>query len=227
VEPAEGALKYISWAQGNDGGWRYEPQSLVGGDTSVTGWMVMALKSGQMAGLNVKRKTMLRSMSFLDKVGSEGGAFYGYATTGREVNLSCTSIGLLCRMYLGWNRDRPQVAKGIAAISAAGLDKHHIYYMYYATQALRHFGGDQWFQLNEQTRDWLVATQSKKSGEFGSWYFDTRELMEDPKLSENRSFSELHGGRLLCTAFATMILEVYYRHMPLYADAAVEEDFPL
>ena len=33
------------------GGWRYDPRKP--GDTSVTGWQVMALKSGQMADLNV------------------------------------------------------------------------------------------------------------------------------------------------------------------------------
>ena len=35
------------------------------------------------------------------------------------------------------------------------------------------------------------------------------------------------AGRLGVTSFATMILEVYYRHMPLYADKVVEEEFPL
>jgi hypothetical protein len=35
------------------------------------------------------------------------------------------------------------------------------------------------------------------------------------------------GGRLYCTSLATMILEVYYRHLPLYKDDATEDDFPL
>ena len=35
------------------------------------------------------------------------------------------------------------------------------------------------------------------------------------------------GGRLYNTALATMILEVYYRHMPIYAQQAAEDDFPL
>ena len=35
------------------------------------------------------------------------------------------------------------------------------------------------------------------------------------------------GGRLYFTSCATMILEVYYRHMPIYGKAAAEEDFPL
>ena len=35
------------------------------------------------------------------------------------------------------------------------------------------------------------------------------------------------GGRLYVTSMATMILEVYYRHMPLYGKEAAEEDFLL
>jgi len=35
------------------------------------------------------------------------------------------------------------------------------------------------------------------------------------------------GGRLYCTSMATMILEVYYRHMPIYGKQAATEEFPL
>ena len=35
----------------------------------------------------------------------------------------------------------------------------------------------------------------------------------------------LPGGRLYCTALATMILEVYYRHMPLYTDLSTKDKF--
>jgi hypothetical protein len=34
------------------------------------------------------------------------------------------------------------------------------------------------------------------------------------------------GGRLYCTSMATMILEVYYRHLPIYRAQASEEAFP-
>ncbi|NQT39801.1 MAG: hypothetical protein HQ581_20065, partial [Planctomycetes bacterium] len=34
------------------------------------------------------------------------------------------------------------------------------------------------------------------------------------------------GGRLYVTAMSTMILEVYYRHMPLYQDQSTKEAFP-
>src|SRR5690606_7666198 len=55
-EPAQRALDYIVNSQHKQrGGWRYQPQ--VSSDTSVSGWMMMALKSGELAGLNVPPST--------------------------------------------------------------------------------------------------------------------------------------------------------------------------
>jgi hypothetical protein len=33
------------------------------------------------------------------------------------------------------------------------------------------------------------------------------------------------AGRLYCTALSTMILEVYYRHLPIYQNQSVQEEF--
>jgi len=33
------------------------------------------------------------------------------------------------------------------------------------------------------------------------------------------------GGRLYCTSMAAMILEVYYRTLPLYSEQAVKDEF--
>lgn len=215
--PAQGALNFITYAQCRDGGWRYRPQQPDGGDTSVTGWQVMALKSGHMGHLNVPPKTVQGSMLFLDKVQSNNGSLYGYAAPSTKIRPSCAAIGLLCRMYTGWDKTHPGIVQGVKELSKVGVLKNDIYYDYYAAQVLRHYGGAEWDKFNVELRDWLVATQSKKSGEKGSWHFPNSASHRGPK----------EGGRLASTAFATMILEVYYRHMPLYADAAAEEDFPL
>ena len=60
----------------------------------------------------------------------------------------------------------------------------------------------------------LVETQDQRAGYKGSWFF-------------SGGGHTSSAGRLCSTSLATMILEVYYRHMPLYADKAAEEDFPL
>jgi hypothetical protein len=62
-------------------------------------------------------------------------------------------------------------------------------------------------------RDQLVNSQDKNGHEKGSWY------IAGPHADR--------AGRLYVTAMATMILEVYYRHMPIYGQQAAEEDFPL
>ena len=59
----------------------------------------------------------------------------------------------------------------------------------------------------------LVRTQEKEGHAAGSWYFD------------GGRHGPAQGGRLYSTAMAAMILEVYYRHMPLYGSAAVEGKF--
>lgn len=216
--PAQAAINFCSFGQCADGGWRYTPKDKRGGDTSVTGWQVMALKSGYMGHLNVPANTIKGSVLFLDKVGSNEGHRYGYAAKpGKAKRPSCDAIGLLCRMYTGWDKTHPGIVKGVDYLSGIGVDKKDIYYDYYAAQVLRQYGGPQWDKFNVELRDWLVETQSQNSGAKGSWHFPSSKSHRGPK----------EGGRLASTAFATMILEVYYRHMPLYNDSASESDFPL
>jgi hypothetical protein len=88
-----------------------------------------------------------------------------------------------------------------------------MYYNYYATQVMHHFGGSAWERWNKEMRDLLVESQATEGHETGSWYMDG-------------GHSE-KGGRLYCTSMATMILEVYYRHLPLFREQSADEDFPL
>ena len=214
--PAQASLNFIAYAQANDGGWRYQPKQA--GDTSVTGWQIMALKSGHMGYLQVPPATIQRSIAFLDKVQGNYGATYGYVDKSVSNNhLPCTPIGLLCRMYTGWDKNHPGIVAGVEWLGKKGVQKNDIYYNYYAAQVLRHNGGVVWDKFNVELRDWLVEAQSQKDGAKGSWYF--------PNSRSHRGPHE--GGRLASTSFACMILEVYYRHMPLYAESAALDEFPL
>ncbi|TWT69545.1 prenyltransferase/squalene oxidase repeat-containing protein [Crateriforma conspicua] len=225
AEPTQAALNFIVWAQGPDGGWRYQPNSPMG-DTSVVGWQLMALKSGYMGHLVVPPQSISESVRYLNRVQGKNGAVYGYVAppaprmddpTKLKISPACTAIGLLCRMYTGWQKGDPRLEAGVQELARIGVRRDNIYYDYYAAQVLRHHGGSEWQAFNEILRDWLVSTQSQDRGAKGSWHFPDSQSHKGP----------VEGGRLLSTAFATMILEVYYRHMPLYADAAAEEEFPL
>lgn len=214
---AQAMLNHIAYAQCADGGWRYTPKQSNGGDTSVVGWQVMALKSGHMAHLMIPRQTILGIDMFLNKVQTGGGAYYGYDKPVSQPRAGTTAAGLLCRMYMGWDKTHPGLIDGAKYLEKVGVDKKDIYYDYYAAQVLRHIGGSGWEAFNNELRDWLVSTQADKGHAAGSWFF--------PESKSHRGPHE--GGRLCSTAFATMILEVYYRHMPLYADGAAEDEFPL
>lgn len=214
LEPfAQQAIDYIVWAQDErGGGWRYEPGAP--GDTTVTGWQIMALKSGQMAYLRVPYETIELAGRFLDSVQLDNGARYGYVPRPKEAReLTTTSVGLLCRMYTGWPRNQPALQKGVQILSREGpsmLGSHaNMYYNYYGTQIMHQFGGGPWQAWNDQMRDFLTRTQATEGHESGSWYLDGGQA---PK-----------GGRLYVTAVAIMTLEVYYRHLPLYAAHAVGE----
>jgi hypothetical protein len=205
---AQGCLKYIVNAQDpKGGGWRYHPGEP--GDMTVTGWMLMALKSGQMAHLGVPTPTIFRVEQFLSSVQSDGGAQYGYLTP--RPGRTTTAVGLLSRMYTGWRRDNSALYRGISHLRDWGPAADNLYYNYYATQVMFHFGGPDWQAWNAKMRDRLIANQSHAGHESGSWYF------QDPYGDR--------GGRLYNTSLATMILEVYYRYMPLYSEAAVSSEF--
>jgi len=198
---AQAALKFVSTAQHPDGGWRYEPRQA--GDTSVVGWQVMALKSGQMAHLMVNPMSLVGASKFLDSVQiGDYGDDYGYTDPTRGT-IATRAIGLLCRMYMGWPHDHPGLAKGVQGLDAEGPSQGNMYYNYYATQVMHHYGGDPWKRWNPKMRDSLTGRQAKNGHEAGSWYFAGDHGSEP-------------GGRLYITALAAMTLEVYYRHMPLY-----------
>ncbi len=202
--PAQGALDYIVYAQHRPGGgWRYARGAP--GDTTVTGWQLMALKSGQMAYLRVPPGSIALAEKFLDSVSSEYGAKYGYMDP--RPRKTTTAIGLLCRMYTGWRRSKPGLRFGVRYLGEWGPSEENVYYNYYATQVLRHWGGEEWEAWNPQMRDYLVRAQSNRGHEAGSWYFQ-------------REKHGQVGGRLYHTAMAIMTLEVYYRHMPLYKQQA-------
>ena len=212
AEPAARAIGYCVAAQGPTGGWKYEPGK--GGDMSVTGWFMLALKSGEMAGLPVPAETFARLAGFLDTVALAGGSRYGYQRNSplkpaAPETGAVTAEGLLSRQYLGWPRNEPRLVEGVEIlVERYPLDferEKDVYAWYYITQVTHHMGGDPWQRWNAQLREVLPREQVKTGPERGSW---------DPSLDRWGSI----GGRLFMTCFCTYMLEVYYRHLPLYAE---------
>ena len=221
---AQGSIWFIEDVQDPvGGGWRYVPRQR--GDTSAVGWQLMALKSAKLSGLDINPRTYQLAEKFLDNVSTPSGAFYGYTDPPPSGKVSRsyrarTAIGLLCRMYMGWDKGAPGMQEGIKWLDDMGPDIKEgtadMYYNYYATQTIKHYGGREWEQWNVKMRDFLIESQNKEGNAAGSW------MVGSPK-----SHSVGKGGRLYETALACMTLEIYYRYLPLYGDSAADDEFKL
>jgi hypothetical protein len=205
---AQKACNFACRSQSPQGGWRYVPR--FDSDTSVTGWFVMGLKSGLAAGLDISTGVFPKVATYLDSVGSEYNSGYAYQV-GKRPSPSMTAEGMLCRQYLGWHRHMPGMAQGLGALvknHPLDVDQSDVYYWYYATQTLHHYGGPLWEEWNNRLKVDVPAIQVKQGAERGSW-------------APGRDAWGAHAGRLYTTCLSIYCLEVYYRHLPLY-DAPAE-----
>ncbi len=213
-EPAQAAINFTCYAQDpRGGGWRYAPRQA--GDTSVVGWQIGALKSGYLSNLSVPPQVVQRAAGFLNSMSSNDGSRYYYDKNRADGHAACTAIGALCRMYMGASKDYPGVQNAVGYLSQRGPSEGDVYYNYYAAQALFHYTGGKgpiWKQWNDKMRDQLVSTQASEGHELGSW-------------APIGAGHAAHAGRLFTTAMSVMTLEVYYRMMPIYREAAVEGSF--
>ncbi|MDE0737011.1 MAG: hypothetical protein OSB47_14410, partial [Pirellulaceae bacterium] len=106
--------------------------------------------------------------------------------------------------YLDMPRDDPHISAGSAYLAKTLPRKntHSSYYWYYGTQVMYHLQGDPWKRWNDAMKPLLIATQEKTGHQAGTW---------PPRDNWERS-----GGRLLATSLRILMLEVYFRHLPLY-----------
>ncbi len=209
--PAQLAVDFIVNAQDPEGGgWRYRiPQA---GDTSVVGWQLMALTSARIAELTVHPRVLPKVSGFLQRVQAEGGGMYGY-TDPRSVRNSTTAVGILCRMYLGREQTNRGLIRGMKHLADWGPNPFDMYYSYYGTMAMHHWGGAPWERWNNTMRTHLVDSQEQDGDAAGSWVTD-------------RSHHSEMGGRLYTTCLSILTLEVYYRYLPLYRKQAGVTDDP-
>jgi hypothetical protein len=203
--PVQRAVDFIIGARNKrEGGWRYEPGQA--GDTSVLGWQVMALKSAELAGTHVPAAGFHTARDWMNKVEHPGvpGA-YGYQP-GRRPNPAMTAEGMFALQLLGarpQERRMKNSAELIYRYPPSWESRQNTYYWYYATLALFQHQGPKWEQWNEAMTNELIASQRKDGAAAGSW---------DPEQDE----WAVKAGRVYQTTLCTLMLEVYYRYLPLY-----------
>lgn len=225
-EPAQRAIDFVVASQHAElGGWRYVPGKE--SDTSVTGWMMMALKSAELARLEVPSSVFRLAEHWLDLAqdGNEASLYVynPYAEDvpsrrhGREPSDTMTAVGLLLRLYLGWDRHDEAIIAGaenlkqnLPSLGSQRRPLRDTYYWYYATQVMFHMSSEYWQAWNDSLHPLLIDHQVQQGRFAGSW---------DP-LSPIPDRWGYHGGRIYVTTMNLLSLEVYYRHLPLYDSTA-------
>jgi hypothetical protein len=207
LQPAQKAVDYCVKIQSPEGGWRYQPG--VDSDMSVTGWFAMAMQSARMAGIEVPSPVFDRISKFLDTVARDEGSRYGYQFNAGATK-PLTAEGLLCRQYLGWPHGDKRLRGGVDFLLAnlPNWNDRNVYYWYYGTQVCHHMEGLDWQKWNGVMRQLLPEHQEKHGPERGSW---------DP-VGDRWGDT---AGRIYVTCLSLYVLEVYYRHLPLYEHAIV------
>lgn len=223
-DPSQRAIRFIELAQHGRGGWRYRPHEV--GDTSVFGWQMMALQSARSPDLDlqVDESTLKLADYFLEQVTAPAkfdnrrktklpkGAAYCYQP-GRQATPAMTAEAILCRMYLGWKKDDPRLSSAIQWLIQDHLPSArdpNLYYWYYGTQVMHHYGGKPWETWNNKMRELLISAQETRGSYPGSW---------DPSEYEWGS----KGGRIYTTSLAVCTLEVYYRHLPIFKQIELDD----
>ena len=125
-----------------------------------------------------------------------------------------TSVGLLMKLYTGWDRTNRRMLAGADHLLTrlpddSTVELRDTYYWYYATQVLNHVGGDRWKKWNDKLEPLLIKSQVQNGTMAGSW---------DPYYPVADRWGSF-GGRIYVTAMNLLNLEVEYRKLPLYEDS--------
>jgi hypothetical protein len=223
LEAAQLSINFLSYAQNPlTGGWHYSPFPLGNepGDTSVVGWQMMAIKSAAMAGLNYDLESVRKANFFLDSMWVPQVSGYHYSMSEKlkdptQERFAMTACGVLCRMYSGWSKEEPSIKAAVQNFDKKGLIPGDSYYNYYATQVMKHHGGKEWENWNSRMKELLLPSQAPAGSHAeGSWFVE-------------EGLGSNEGGRLYTTCMRTMMLEVYYRYLPIYGEQAAEDPFEL
>jgi len=204
-EPAQRALEFIAKARNPELAWRYgiRPGE---NDSSVTGWMLLALDAGRRAGLEVDAKAFDGARVWIEKMTDPATGQGGYlqrgggsarpegriATFPSDLTEAMTASLLVSRLHCGENPRSPMMVKGADLLERLPPNWYggsiDMYYWFFGSRALSAVGGRSW----KVWREALVAMLPVNQGEDGS--FDPVDPWGDD------------GGRVYSTAMCALTL---------------------
>jgi len=218
------ALNFIGRARDPYGAWRYDVPSEGESDTSITGWMVFALKAGQEAGLKIDTEAFPNALAWIDSVTDETNGRVGYIGPERggrssrtkqneaefdpALSEAMTGVGLLTRAFLGQTPEEAPIMRTHGDLMLRSLPewdaqgkKVDMYYWYYGTYAMYQLGGEHWAKWRKAMPSAVLSNQRSDGDYTGSW---------DPAGPWG-----YQGGRVYSTATMVLTLQVYYRYSRL------------
>jgi hypothetical protein len=199
-------------------------------DISVTGWVVMALKSAQMAGLDVPPESLQGALAYArSTTGQNGLVGYQFASQAGEKITgpgdefvyhtgTMSALGMLVRTFVSHDLEDPfleeaatHVVKDLPEVSKDKLSLDY-YYWYYATLALNQFDGPDsprkgaggfWDPWNKDLIDAILPMQDQTK---------TRDVCSRGAWLDNDRWGGHTGYALYNTTLNVLTLEVYYRY---------------
>jgi len=210
-------------------------------DISVTTWVVMALKSAVLVGLDVPTDVLPGAVAYGEYVtGKEG--LVGYRNpymAGEKVNgpgdefayhtATMSALGMLVRTFVRHDLDDPflelaakQIVKDLPTVSKDKLSVDY-YYWYYATLALNQFDGPDsprkgsgryWEPWNKDLVTAILGLQDSSKG---------RDACARGGWLDNDRWGGHTGYALYSTSINVLTLEVYYRYENAFGVAPAKD----
>uniref|UniRef100_UPI00356ACB3E prenyltransferase/squalene oxidase repeat-containing protein n=1 Tax=Pontiella sp. TaxID=2837462 RepID=UPI00356ACB3E len=223
-EPVEKAVALIIDGQQPGGGWDHRYQKDKWSDLSVGGWQVQALRAAQAAGVKVDGivQALEKSVAFVQGMHAGEGRFYyrlGNKTPNGDLDYM-TGVAVLC-MQLAGHEAVEEVKAGLDYLrdvectdwddgwAKTGRNKSFniAYEWYYNTQAIFQKGGSKWPTWNNKFAPMLIEVQDAS----GAW---------KPPAEAGQDVTK---DIIYTTEFCCLSLQVYYRILPSFKKAALDE----
>ena len=219
-EPAQRAVAFTLKSKNPYLGWRYNSPPDGDNDTSVTGLMVMVLRSAMLAGLEVEDVAFRDARNWIDKMTEPEFGRTGYQQRGgppartneamtrfpSDRSEALTAVGLSARLFAGEKAGTSEmIGKGAALLAARppvwdeASGSIDLYYWYWGTLAMSQVGGSGWEQWRAHLVKALPSHQRRDTDRDARGSWDAIDAWST------------EGGRVYATAMACLSSEIASR----------------
>lgn len=222
-EPLTSFVDLLVKGQQKSGGYDYKYKAdEARQDLSAAGWNYQAMKAAKGANIDVEGldQAIELSITYLKKHGAAGKNGNGFRYNLAEPisakgKSSMRPVGVLCLQLFGQG-DAKEIedeleliaTKDLAELKWANAPNESLYGWYYATQCMFQAGGKMWKSWNNVFQKELKDNQNPIGyWEYPSKYHGPQEL----------------AGKIYATCFASLMLTVYYRYLPMTAKGGAQK----